>query len=441
LRMKLLVLIVFSLSLLLINQSIAQVQVSGQILQRAEFLHGYGQLMEPGLKPGAFVGQRSRVNINYTDEKFRAVVSAQDIRIWGSTPQVKFTDAFLSAHEAWAEYFITNNFSVKAGRQELEYDNARFLGNLDWALQARAHDILVIKYEGTNYLLHGGAAWNQEAPILSGTFYGLENQYKTAQYIRYQQKIMNFSFSTFFWNNGVQARETGPQGNTIEKINFSQTFGLPMMEYTLGNLSLNSFYYHQAGLDARNRRLNANNIMLEASYLFPVIDTIPNSLRLSIGGEILSGTSQLEPNGNRNFSYSPLYGTNHRYNGYMDYFYVGGRHFNSVGLQDYYIRARYDFNPRVFVGLNGHYFRSAAAIADRNNPGQAMSPYLGTELDFTAGVIFTGAISLQAGYSQMFASESFQMLRGGDRGIPQYWAYLMMLYRPGMKNRFAGLKF
>lgn len=141
---------------LLMNISYAQFSIDGQIIQRGEYRHGFSSLFGENDKPAGFIGQRARIHFNYKFENLVLSVSAQDIRVWGSTPQTKISDNFLSVHEAWAEYKFSENLSIKAGRQELNYDNARFLGNLDWALQARAHDFALIKYEDGDRKLHIG---------------------------------------------------------------------------------------------------------------------------------------------------------------------------------------------------------------------------------------------------------------------------------------------
>ena len=111
----------------------AQFSIGGQILQRSEFRNGYGKLIDTVQDPAAFIGHRARLQVTYTHEKVRFFVSAQDVRTWGSTPQINATDGLLSVHEAWGEIQLDSSWVLKLGRQELNYDNSRFLGNLDWA--------------------------------------------------------------------------------------------------------------------------------------------------------------------------------------------------------------------------------------------------------------------------------------------------------------------
>jgi hypothetical protein len=69
-----------------------------------------------------------------------------------------------------------------------------------------------------------------------------------------------------------------------------------------------------------------------------------------------------------------------------------------------------------------------------------MNPIFGTEIDLSFGYIFNDAISLQSGYSQFFHTDTFAQVQPNDnlKGA-QNWAYLMLIFRPTMKNKFIGI--
>ena len=168
---------------------------------------------------------------------------------------------------------------------------------------------------------------------------------------------------------------------------------------------------------------------------FPWSQKTEKNLKFTLGIELLSGT---DPGGNtgENNSFSPLYGTNHAHNGYMDIFYVGGRHENSVGLRDIFLRMRYDLNQKLFVSLNNHAFNSFTPYSGNDDF------HLGYETDLALGFILNRSVSLQAGYSQFFQDNNLENLQNVQNPAgPQNWAYLMLMYRPTMKNRFIGLLF
>lgn len=432
--------IVVSICLMVFSiKAMAQFTVGGQLLQRAEYRNGYGKLIGKNQEPAFLIGQRARIHVQYEYEKVRFYISVQDIRTWGSTSQINESDNFLSVHEAYAEIPLGDNWKVKAGRQELAYDNARFLGNLDWALQARAHDFALVKYEKNAMKFHLGAGYNQVKETLVNQPYTIPNQYKTAQMLRLENQWGNFTVSLLFWNNGL-AQLTYDTLRTItdETVRYSQTFGLPTVQYARGNFTFSGFYYVQVGRDVTDKKVKAYDLSAQATHKIIFDEEKDSKFQTTLGFEILSGTSQ-QPSDNTNHSYHPFYGTNHAHNGYMDFFYVGNRYLNTVGLQNYFLRLRYDPHNKFFLSLNAHRFLAAANVYDGT---EKLSNTLGTELDFTTGYLFNDVVSLQVGYSQFFAATSFEYLQGvSNPSSVQNWGYVALLVRPNMKNRFTGLQF
>lgn len=415
----------------------AQFNVDGQLIQRSEFRNGYNRLIRDNTDPAAFIAHRARLQASYQKEGFTFLASIQDVRTWGNTSQTKLTDNYLSLHEAWLEAKLSEKWKLKLGRQELNYDNVRFLGNLDWALQGRAHDFGLVKYESGNAKLHFGGGYNQDAQQLAGNIFTTPNQYKVAQMARYENALGKLQFSMLFWNDGRQYTQTDSIGTVVKKgVRYRQTIGVPTLKYQIGNTSVSGFYYHQTGKDPVGRKMNGFDASAQVTHQINMDSTATRKLRITGGFEIISGTDG--SNSSKNKAFSPLYGTNHAHNGYMDLFYVGGAHENSVGLQDYYLRTRFDFNPKFFTQVDGHLFNSFANVY--RTTGEKMDKYLGTEVDLTLGYIFNDAISVQGGYSQFFYSDTFERLQNnGMLKNTQNWAYLMLIFRPTMKNKFIGL--
>lgn len=173
-----------------------------------------------------------------------------------------------------------------------------------------------------------------------------------------------------------------------------------------------------------------------------------NSLKFTIGGEILSGTDGKLNNSNKfstvsateNNSYTPLYGTNHAHNGYMDMFFVGGQNENQTGLQDLFFKTRYVFSKSLFMQLDIHHFSTAADLYDSKDV--KLDKSLGSEIDFSISYNVSGAVSLQFGYSQFLQTETFEALRNKSNPAgTQNWSYLMLVFRPTMANKFIGILF
>ncbi|NQW29552.1 MAG: alginate export family protein [Ignavibacteria bacterium] len=377
----------------------AQFSINGQLVTRAEFRNGYGVPLSLGADPTFFVSQRLRLEADYKLDILNIFASVQDIRTWGNTSQLNIYDALFSVHEAWGELDIDSTWKVKIGRQELTYDNSRFWGNVDWALQARSHDFLLVKMHSGNTSLHFGGGFNQNYEPFRGVPFISNNQYKTAQMLWLNHNTKSFNASMMFWNNGLQNIVKDSTGLiTYYDIRYMQTLGLSDIRYSFDGFTLSGFYYHQFGSDLANRTVSAFDASAQISHEYSIDAEELQSMRATAGFELLSGTSNTDQT--KNSSYSPLYGTNHMHNGYMDLFYVGGRHENSVGLLDVFLRLRYDHNKRFFSSLNIHSYSSAADFVVN---GETLNRTLGTEIDVTLGYVFHDAVSVQFGYSQLFA--------------------------------------
>jgi hypothetical protein len=325
-------------------------------------------------------------------------------------------------HQAWAEYAFSKRLSLRAGRQELAYDDARILGNVDWAQQGRAHDMALLKYEG-NFKLHFGTAFNQLNEKLINTNYPVSN-YKTMQFVWFNKKISDLNLSLLVLNNGFQYEDNStPALGTVYKNVFSQTAG-GRLTYDIKKLSLATAAYYTGGKDAQSRTLSAYYLAAEANY------KLNSLLNLTVGYELLSGTSDFEKVANPttyvNRSFNPFYGTNHKFNGHMDYFYVGN-YLNKNGLNDLY--ASLNFKKEKFsIGSTIHSF--AAANKVRSLTGNEMDTQLGVEADIYAGIDLNDQVKLTVGYSQMFSTPTLERVSGGSSGESNHWAFAMLAFKP-----------
>ncbi len=402
---------------------VAQTSFSGELRPRSEYRHGFKTLMGDDDEAAFQISQRTRINLDHKSDHFKAGLSIQEVRFWGETPQLGSSASRIMLHQAWAEWSFADGFSVRAGRQELNYDDARILGNVDWAQQARAHDLLLLKYEKA-FKLHLGLAFNQTADLLSGTRYALPGSYKSMQFIWYNRKIDKLGLSVLILNNGLEKLY---QENGEEKYNtvFSQTAGA-RLTYSEKKLSIQGNFYYTGGKDVTERKLSATNYLAAVDY------KLTNRLTGTLGFEHLSGTSMkdkaADPSGYTNKSFNPFYGTNHKFNGFMDFFYVGN-HLNSVGLNDIYFGLS-GRQGNITLSLTAHMFSAAADVVKSGTGTQLMPASLGTELDFTLHYKINDQANLQAGYSQMFGTATLQNLRGGNHENTTNWVWLMLNYKP-----------
>ncbi|MBU1368000.1 MAG: alginate export family protein [Bacteroidetes bacterium] len=402
----------------------AQFSLEAQIRPRTEYRNGFKQLVTEDAESAFFVSQRSRLNALYKKDKVQLGISFQDVRVWGDQPQLAASSNQLMVHQAWAAYLINDHLKFKLGRQELVYDDARILGNVDWAQQARSHDLALLTYE-QNFKLHIGAAYNQQEERLLGTDYQIANNYKTMQFAWFHKKFDHWNLSLLVLNNGWQHDYITDEVEKYKTV-FSQTLG-GRFSYLHKAFRFNAASYFSTGKDANDRALAAYYFAADANY------KANSNWNFSLGWEYLSGTSELEKLNNEDYtnkSFNPYYGTNHKFNGYMDYFYVGN-HINSVGLSDVFLSAKYQQTKWNLQGAL-HFFSAANEVLNQDviNALEAMPNKLGTEFDLVYSYQLSPQVALSAGYSQIFGTKTLEMLKGGDADTANNWAWLMINFNP-----------
>lgn len=401
----------------------SQFEITGQYKARAEFLNGFSKPLQSDQDPGFYVSQRARIGGIYTHDKFQFNITLQDVRTWGNTSHLAIDDnGLLSVYEANVSLFLNNKWTLKVGRQPISYDNQRVFGALDWAMQGRRHDGAILKFKDSSWSVDVGATYNQTSPSNYHIPYGINN-YKTFQYVWAHKEWNNFNASVLFLNNGMEQIyiEDSIQKN---RTNFAQTMGTHL-NYKFNKFDITAYGYYQMGFDQNNQTISAYNASIEGTYM-------PNKKwGITLGGEILSGTSEEATVNDRNQSFSPLYGTNHGFNGFMDYFYVGN-HEGNVGVIDGFFKANYKTGKFSF-GLDNHFFFTAAPvelIAIPVTPEfETMDPFLGYEVDFTIKYQFADEVMIQAGYSQLFGTPTMRSVKGANSNVNN-WAYLMVTVNP-----------
>ena len=242
----------------------AQISVDAQLRSRFEYRHGYKTLFPDNTDPAAFIGQRTRLNVDYKSENLDVLLSFQNISVWGDVPQLNTADRNgLMIYQAWAKIHLTEAFAIKAGRQEIDYDDSRIFGNVDWSTQGRSHDALQLKWQNKGFKLDVGLAYNQTNEQLTGNDYNILGTYKTFQYMWLHKDWNNFSGSFLFLNNGLQHIDNANSQNN--EVRYSQTVGIHT-NYKKDKLGLSSNLYYQGGKDITNSSLNAYLLALSADY-------------------------------------------------------------------------------------------------------------------------------------------------------------------------------
>lgn len=384
-------------------------EASLQLRPRLEYRNGYKTLFSEQQDAATFISQRSRLNLNYQDNKLSMRLSAQNIHVWGDVPTMRLEDNNgIALFEAYGQYAFNENFFVRLGRQVLSYDNQRILGEVNWAQQGQSHDAALLSWQPKlNNRLDLGFAYNAPVESLVDVAYTV-NSYKNLQFAWYHLGSAKRGLSLLFMNTGYEIEE---------EVVYVQTFG-GIFKTGTGKFAADVSVYGQTGT-----RLNLDLSAFYAGGNFNY--AISNSWKIGAGAEYLSGTDMNEDSAELH-SFTPLFGTNHGFNGFMDYFYVGN-HQNTVGLLDIYTKLTYSAS-KFELSVIPHAFSSAATIFDPL--AGEMDDYLGTEVDVAASWKIAKDFSVGIGYSQMFATESLELLKGGDSDATQNWAWVMVNFSP-----------
>jgi len=192
--------------------------------------------------------------------------------------------------------------------------------------------------------------------------------------------------------------------------------------YKGGKIKGNGAYYHQSGKEVNGTtKINASYFALDLTF------QPTEGFGINPGLEILSGNDQMNPSG-KNEAFNPFYGTNHKFNGFMDYFYVGN-YANSVGLRDIYLNLNFKKN-KFSTSLQYHNFASNGNVQDLANPTQAMKKGLGSELDLVFQYRISDQVQFDGGYSKYFSTATMETVRGGSKNASNSWGWLMVTFKP-----------
>nr|WP_321409982.1 alginate export family protein [uncultured Carboxylicivirga sp.] len=430
----------------------AQLTFEGQYRARGEVRNGFKKPILEGEEPAAFIEHRARIAASYKKDKVGFKLSVQDIRIWGETGQINKSDQLLSAHEAYADYYASEKSTFRIGRQEMAYDGHRFIGTLDWAMQARSFDAVRYMYKddkGNQFDLM--ASWNQagygdglpEPAKLTGNNYnattggGTNNRIfnlglPKSQLMAYYKKSFDKNSIGFMLVNDMYQSDA-----VSTRTHSNLTFGLTP-DFVFGDVKAGGQFYYTGGTFAKVANDDGSYTKVDlAGYMFNLYVQLPKVAGSPlIGVDYLSGDDS--STGDKLEGWSPSYGTNHKFYGFMDYFYVGNGHgganAQSAGLLDIYLKTSFKISEKSSLMGHLHYF---SAPEERTNAttGEAYSGSLGTELDLVYSYKIAPEFTLKAGYSQMFGiSDAMKQLKFGNPSSDikgtQAWGWIMVAFTP-----------
>jgi len=456
----------------------AQLTLTGQYRTRSEFRAGQGTYLLFGSVPTFFTNSRLRLNIGYTADRLKFFTSIQDVNTWGQNASTisNMNGSTLSLHEAYAEVQINDStflknidyLGFKVGRQEIAYDDQKLLGALDWLQQARSHDAIILKFAEKTWKADAGFAFNQSKENKnSGTTYsgiptaqigtdgsniasgagtnGIGTMYKAMQYL-YVSKEIGFTKAAFLLFNDDFQKPGATAGTFQRGVNARTTVGVSVYATILRKHKIDAGFYYQGNKDKIGRTMDGYMATISSQF------AVGRKLMTGPGIDFLSGNNTMDSTSKVNRSFDPLYGTPHKFWGYMDYFYAsdpyglqganGSKNKLSPGLFNAYWKTKYRLRDNLIVTFDVHEFFAANKVANVSTAdlSDKMNTRLGTELDFVLNYNLTKTIGFEFGYSVMFGTETMSALKapvntaGSNKDLTGQWAYFMINIRPDFIN-------
>ena len=404
--------------------------LSAQLRPRFEYRNGAYRPLVEGESPAILTNNRTRLNFDYKHtDRLHLYISLQNVNVWGQAQQIQAVDRTggMSVFEAYAEFPLVNTLSAKVGRQMIVLDDDRIFGSLDWHPAGRSHDAVNLNWTPSEKLtLRGFFAYNQSGSTTTPTLnvntpsgqnftpgWGQDYQHLQALHAHYNISEAH-QLSLLFANLGYRTDDSADQN--------MQTFGA---HYTgkSNQLSYGASAYMQTGKNAGGTEKSAYMFAVNAGYKFSPI------FGLTAGVDYLSGNASDDTSG-KDKKFNPFSGTNHKFYGFMDYYYVGAPGSNaapSAGLLNPYLTANVRTGEKSNLSATFHYFAPAAKF---EVGGKKHSSY-GSEIDLVYNLKVQPFIGLQVGYSTYFANDGTKALKGtaNQRGY-QDWFWCSLNINP-----------
>jgi len=111
----------------------------------------------------------------------------------------------------------------------------------------------------------------------------------------------------------------------------------------------------------------------------------------------------------------------------MDYFTKPSESKNA-GLVDIYMSLSYKMGKKSTYKLDYHYFGLQNNYGKKN--ATPLDKYLGSEVDLSAKYAVSKDVTLDLGYSCMFATKSMEKIKGGSTKYFPDWAFVMLTVKP-----------
>lgn len=440
----------------------AQLLVNGEYRSRFQALHGWKKPVLENTDAVFGFDQRSRINLDYKNEKFNVRFTLQDARVWGSEDIWNATGIVgksnsLDIYEAWVDVKLFGNSSLKVGRQEWNYDDMRILCYRNWWTTGMSYDGLLYKMHNNDagLMIDVGFSYNTEgannADITSNIY---PDKLQTVNFVNIKKQLNANSYVSLM-STAIGKQDTTMGFNSLlvkgtHGINFSLNEGKKATD----GLTMHLTGYYQHGTDKSRANNGLGNRKKVSAYLvagqvgYTLMD---KKVSILAGAELLSGhdaknTDQAYNDVQHNFDlfYSarfPYYGGNMTYFIFPESSKVGTK---GGGLLDPYVKVNFKpakkgmvafaaWMPMIFTNVQKE------TDATTGDPIYYDEKGLGTYFDISYTHKFSPSIIFKVGGSYGLVSDTKNHMVYGYKDAAtstlntlgqNYFAWTMLVIKP-----------
>ena len=414
------------------SSKVSQLSIGLNFLTHGEVCLGGLPLDNDGVAEdrSAFLLGRTRLNVGYSRPHLEAKAVIQNSAIWGMSG-----NKALNLYEGWVKMTADCGLFAQVGRIALSYDDERIIGPNDFAAAAQSHDGLRLGYEGHGHKVHAILGYNQNGDnVYAGTYYvGGSQYYKNLQTLWYHYDIPGFPLgaSLLLMNVGMQAGVMRSEVNPPRTV-YQQLVG-GYLNWHPKFLTLEGSYYRQMGSQAST----GMEVMKLETWMASVKAVVKpwENVNFVLGYDYLSGDNYISVPGAGGLGlvkhdvlrgFTPLYGSRTKFYGILDYFYESA-YINGFtpGLQNGFLGITGKIGPGFSYGATWHYLAVATDL-------EGLERALGHSGDIQISYRFTKDISLSAGYSLMYGTETMDRLKQGKGSKWAHWGWFSLVISPSI---------
>jgi hypothetical protein len=367
---------------------------------------------------------RSRLAVKITPgEDIEGFIQLQDSRVWGEEWNT-LLDGSADNFDLHQGYFKIHDFfkaplDVKVGRQVVKYGTERLIGAVDWNNVGRSFDGLIFDVHGKKFWVD---LFNFQVvdSLKTGDYKDLF-MYGGYADIKAHENHKTQLFAVWQRRQPRRMLNRGTVGAYLEgnfgAFSYESDLGYQFGDITTSNTD--TLLTGEPFADA-TQSVGAYMVTLKLGYTARV-RTNPG---VFLAVDFLSGDDDLQDDKYKVFD--TLYGTNHKFYGFMDYFVIIPLNTFGRGLVDTWGRLKATPVKKTPMMLDVHYFQADKDVLVIDSSGTTnVGKKFGTEVDFTISHAYAENLSFLLGASWFGPGNVFKTVRGQD---DSWWFYVMATF-------------